>query len=87
MPSAVSLGDIQGNRKRRSIRHTMEPIENSFFRTLFVRETSFTYSDDGDSPIQEIFRSLVKDDARNELIREDVRQALNEGRRCLILSH
>ena len=30
---------------------------------------------------------MVKDDARNELIREDVRQALGEGRRCLILSH
>jgi superfamily II DNA or RNA helicase len=70
-----------------SIRHTMEPIENSFSRTLFVRETSFTYSDDGDPPIQEIFRSVVKDDARNELIREDVCQALSEGRRCLILSH
>jgi len=70
-----------------SIRHTMEPIENSFSRTLFVRETSFTFSDDGDRPIQEIFRSVVKDDARNELIREDVCQALSEGRRCLILSH
>lgn len=70
-----------------SIRHTMEPIENSFSRTLFVRETSFAYSDDGDPSIQEIFRSLVKDDARNELIREDVRQALTDRRRCLILSH
>jgi len=70
-----------------SIRHTMEPIENSFSRTLFVRETSFAYSDDGDPPIQEIFRSLVKDDARNELTRADVCQALTEGRRCLILSH
>jgi superfamily II DNA or RNA helicase len=69
-----------------SIRYTMDSIENSFSRTLFVRETSFTYSDDGDA-IQEIFRSLVKDDARNELIREDVRQALTDGRRCLILSH
>lgn len=70
-----------------SIRHTMEPIENSFSRTLFVGETSFTYSDDGNLPIQEIFRSLVKDDARNKLIWDDVRQALTEGRRCLILSH
>ncbi len=65
----------------------MEPVENSFSRTLFVRETSFIYPDDGNPPIQEIFRSLVKDDARNELIREDVCQALAEGRRCLILSH
>src|SRR5439155_24871830 len=54
-----------------SIRHTMEPIENSFSRTLFVRETSFIYSDDGDPPIQEIFRGLVRDDPRNESIRAD----------------
>jgi hypothetical protein len=54
----------------------MEPPENSFSRTLLVRETAFTNLDDGDPPIQEIFRNLVKDDARNELIREDVCQAL-----------
>jgi superfamily II DNA or RNA helicase len=68
-------------------RHTMAPIENSFSQTLFIRETLFTFSDDEDPPIQEIFRCLVKDDARNELIRTDVCQALTEGRRCLILSH
>jgi superfamily II DNA or RNA helicase len=70
------------------IRHTMAPVENSFSRTLLVRETPYTYpSEDGDPSIQEIFRSLVRDDARNELIRKDVCQALAEGRRCLILSH
>jgi superfamily II DNA or RNA helicase len=70
-----------------SIRHTMAPIENGFSRTLFVRETPFTFPDDEDPPIQEIFRCLVRDDARNELIRTDVCQALTQGRRCLILSH
>jgi superfamily II DNA or RNA helicase len=70
-----------------SIRHTMAPIENSFSRTLLPRETSFTFSDDEAPPIQEIFRCLVRDDTRNELIRTDVCQALTEGRRCLILSH
>lgn len=69
------------------IRHTMAPIENSFSRTLFVRETQFTFSDDEDPPIQEIFRCLVRDEPRNELIRTDVCHALTEGRRCLILSH
>jgi superfamily II DNA or RNA helicase len=69
------------------IRHTMATVENSFSRTLFIRETLFDFSDDEDPPIQEIFRCLVKDDARNELIRTDVCQALTEGRRCLILSH
>jgi superfamily II DNA or RNA helicase len=70
-----------------SIRYTMAPIENSFSRTLVVRETPFTYSEDGDFSVQEIFRSLVRTDARNKLIRTDVCQALAEGRRCLILSH
>ena len=70
-----------------SIRHTMKPLENSFSRTLLVRETLFTFVENGDSPIQEIFRCMVRDDARNELIRADVFQALVEGRRCLILSH
>ena len=65
----------------------MIPIENSFSRTLFVRETSFTFSDDEDPPIQEIFRCLVRDDDRNEMIRTDVCKALTQGRRCLVLSH
>jgi superfamily II DNA or RNA helicase len=70
-----------------SIRHTMAPIENSFSRRLLLRETPFTFSDDEDPTIQDIFRCLVRDEPRNELIRTDVCQALTEGRRCLILSH
>ena len=70
-----------------SIRYTMTPVEDAFSRTLVVRETPFTYSEDGNPSIQEIFRSLVRDHARNELIKTDVCQALAEGRRCLILSH
>ena len=56
------------------------------FPDAFIRETLFSFADE-DPLIQEIFRCLVKDDARNELIRTDVCQALTEGRRCLILSH
>ncbi len=70
-----------------SIRHTMAPIENGFSRTLLVRETLFTVSEDEGPPIQEIFRGLVRDADRNDMIRTDVCQALSEGRRCLILSH
>src|SRR5919106_4081334 len=70
-----------------SIRYTMTPVEDAFSRTLVVRETPFTYSEDGNPSIQEIFRSLVRNHARNELIKTDVCQALAQGRRCLILSH
>jgi superfamily II DNA or RNA helicase len=69
------------------IRHTMAPIEDGFSRNLFIRETPFIFSDNENPPIQEIFRCLVRDDTRNELIRTDVCQALTERRRCLILSH
>jgi superfamily II DNA or RNA helicase len=70
-----------------SNRHTMASPDNSFSRTLLVRETPFTHSADKELSIQEIFRSLVRDNARNQLIRADVCQSLAEGRRCLILSH
>jgi superfamily II DNA or RNA helicase len=69
------------------IRHTMAPIEDGFSRNLFIRETPFTFSDNENPAIQEIFRCLVRDDTRNELIRTDVCEALTDGRRCLILSH
>jgi superfamily II DNA or RNA helicase len=68
------------------IRHRMQQTEDGFSRTLVVRETGFVYPRDGDSPIQEIFRGLVQDVARNDLIEKDVCEALDQGRRCLILS-
>jgi superfamily II DNA or RNA helicase len=64
----------------------MQQIENGFSRTLVVRETASVYPADGVFPIQEIFRLLVKDVARNELIEKDACEALAQGRRCLILS-
>jgi superfamily II DNA or RNA helicase len=64
----------------------MQQTENGFSRALVVRQTALAYPGDGDSPIQEIFRELVKDVARNDLIENDVCEALDRGRRCLILS-
>jgi len=68
------------------IRYKMQDLETALVKQLVVRETSFTQPVDGQKPIQEIFRELVQHEARNALIREDVRQAVSEGRRCLILS-
>jgi len=36
--------------------------------------------------IQEVFRALVRDEARTSLIVEDVHRAVSKGRRCLVLS-
>ena len=68
------------------IRHKMQDTEASLLKQVIVRETSFACASDDEHPIQEIFRDLVKDRVRNELIQQDVRQALSHGRRCLILS-
>lgn len=69
------------------IRSTIAERTSNLLRTLMVRETSFTYpSLDVPPAIQEVFRSLVHDEARTSLIVADVRRAVSEGRRCLILS-
>lgn len=53
---------------------------------LIVRETSFTFTGPEGASIQEVFRSLVSDEARTALIAEDITGALSAGRRCLVLS-
>jgi len=54
---------------------------------LIPRETSFSFlQPEGRPPIQEIFRCMIEDGARNALIEQDVLAALARGRRCLILS-
>ncbi len=68
------------------IRHSMEGLRTDLIKQLIVRETCFTQLSDEQKPIQEVFRLLVHDEARNALIQQDVLSAVAEGRRCLILS-
>jgi len=68
------------------VRHKMEDAAAEFSLRLNVRATPFAVPTDESPSIQEIFRSLVKDEGRNALIEEDVIRALEEGRQCLILS-
>jgi superfamily II DNA or RNA helicase len=71
------------------IRHrvaTNEGPASSLTLDLRVRETAFGLGDAADAPIQEIFRLLVEDDARTELVCADVVAALRAGGRCLVLS-
>jgi len=68
------------------IRHRMSSSEDSFARELIVRETSFQSEVGPESPIQELFRALISDLSRNNQIIEDAKSALDQGRRCLILS-
>ena len=53
---------------------------------LRTRETGLAISEAGETAIQEVFRLLVNSDTRTAFICDDIAEALNEGRRCLVLS-
>ena len=71
------------------IRYRMPSAKSGMTVHLIERPTNFSYhSFDLASPaIQDIFGALVKDNSRNALILEDVRQALSQKGHCLMLTH
>ncbi|MBI4369587.1 MAG: DEAD/DEAH box helicase family protein [Elusimicrobia bacterium] len=69
------------------VRYKTAVKESLLTLRLVIRESPSPIQTDGDRPIQEVFRLLVQDEARNALIERDVVEALKQGRRCLILSH
>jgi len=58
----------------------------SLERELIVRETAFDPGLADDAPIQEVYRALAQDEARNRRICDDVRGAVARGRTCLVLT-
>jgi superfamily II DNA or RNA helicase len=71
------------------IRHRIEGSEGrprDVELELAVRATQLALDDAGERPIHEVFRLLVEDEQRLDLVRGDVLAALAEGRRCLVLS-
>lgn len=70
------------------IRHTMS-TENSADRLLRVHETKFTTEELGtDGPsIQAIYTELVHDEARNRLVVDQVLEAAEQQRCCLVLTN
>jgi superfamily II DNA or RNA helicase len=68
------------------IRCVLDKVPADLSLRLNVRETRFALPNEQQTSIQDIFRNLVKDDTRNSFIEEDVIQALNDGRQCLILT-
>lgn len=57
---------------------------------LHVHETGYTYSGDADPSepggISAIYRDLLADSERNATIADDVSEAMNRGRNCLVLT-
>ncbi len=59
---------------------------HSFEHRLIVRETDFRMVDGEGGGVQEIYGKLAMDEKRNDLILEDVIQALEEGRSPILLT-
>jgi superfamily II DNA or RNA helicase len=68
------------------IRCQMTPQPSALAMRLIARETAFALPQTEDVRIQEVFRAMIENEARNALIVQDVLTALGRGRRCLILS-
>jgi len=68
------------------VRHKMSEQMSDLPLQLNIRETEFVCPTDVETPIQEVFRSIVHDETRSTLIEQDISEALKQGRRCLVLS-
>jgi len=64
-----------------------EAAKHPFIHQLFVRKTGFDLpNESGEPTIQEIYRLLAEDKSRNELIFNDVLEAMEEGRSPILLT-
>jgi superfamily II DNA or RNA helicase len=78
----MQLGPIRFRVDARS-----QAAHRPFDHRLIVRETGFRMAGDGqDTGIQDIYRALANDEARNRCIAEDVIAAVHEGRSPILLT-
>ena len=72
------------------IRHKISDRQSAADRELtlqlVVRETGFIYPATLETPIQEVFRGIIRDGERTRVIGDDVLAAVSQGHRCLVLS-
>jgi len=78
---------LQCGPTRFSLHRKQQAGKGAFTRRLILRETGFTLSEtDSEATIQEIYARLTTDRQRNNLILDDIRQALAEGRSPILLT-
>lgn len=71
------------------IRHRIrgvEPLSLPHNLVLSTHPTSFSVPEDEDLGVQEVFRALVEDTDRTEMICDGVQDAVEGGRNCLVLT-
>lgn len=79
--TAMQLGPVRFKVDAKS-HSARRPFEHK----LIVRETAFQMTGSGEATIQDIYRALARDEARNERIVDDVIAALQEGRSPILLT-
>jgi len=78
---------LQCGPTRFSLNRKQHATDEAFTRRLILRETGFSLLDtDSGITIQEIYARLTSDRQRNQVILEDIRQALSEGRSPILLT-
>jgi len=81
------ITEMQLGPVRCSVDPRSQAAKRAFAHTLRIRETCFRIVDaEKDLGIQEVYSILVQDEARNQLILDDVIGALEEGRSPLLLT-
>lgn len=78
---------LQCGPTRFSLHRNQQAAEDAFTRRLILRETGFTLPEtDSGATIQEIYARLTTDRQRNQLILDDIRETLAEGRSPILLT-
>ena len=81
------IAEMQLGPVRYVVEAKSEAASRPFEHHLFVRETGFRVSEAmAGAGIQAIYRALVQDERRNQLIIDDVLRALDEGRSPILLT-
>jgi superfamily II DNA or RNA helicase len=63
-----------------------QAVHRPFSHNLIIRETGFSQDDGDDQRIQSLYRQLATDEHRNNMIFDDVLQALEAGRSPILLT-
>lgn len=79
--TAMQLGPV-----RFAVDPKSQAAQRPFAHTLVVRETGFKTSSERPPSIQELYAALAADAIRNQLILDDVIQALEQGRSPILLT-
>ena len=79
--TAMQLGPV-----RFSVKPKSQAAQRPFAHTLIVRETGFKTSSATTPSIQELYAALATDAKRNQLILDDVIQALEQGHSPILLT-